>query len=105
MARVTRGTTPKNSRSGPYPMEKLRKGDKPTTVISENIARFDERQHGFARAGRGELGPVPQREMARFVPKYPLGGTFARMTASLAPVVDGEVASSRAPLPEDPVAL
>ena len=43
---------------GPYPMEKLKQVDKPTTIVTDKIERFDEREHGFARAYRGDYGPV-----------------------------------------------
>ena len=43
---------------GLYPMEKLKRVEKPTTKITDDIKRFDEREQGFARAFRGELGPV-----------------------------------------------
>ena len=39
---------------GPYPMEKLRQVDQPTTAIVGSIERFDEREHGFNRAARGD---------------------------------------------------
>ncbi|MDH5364499.1 MAG: reductive dehalogenase [Dehalococcoidia bacterium] len=91
--------------SGRFPMEKLKRVDQPTTKITDSIPRFDEREHGFARAMRGDFGPALAREMARFVDKYPLGAAFATMTAHLAPVVDGEIAPLKAPIPEDPQIL
>lgn len=54
---------------------------------------------------RGDYGPVAQRERMRFVPKYPLGASFARMTMAMAPHLDGEVAATRAPLPDAPKLL
>jgi reductive dehalogenase len=90
---------------GPYPMEKLKRVEKPTTRITDDVKRFDERQHGFARAMRGELGPVPRQEMMRFVPKFPLGASFTRTMAPLTQAVDGEVAKTKAPIPEDPAVL
>jgi reductive dehalogenase len=90
---------------GPYPMEKLKRVDQPTTIITDTIPRFDERRHGFSRARSGELGPVVHQEIARFVPKFPLGATFGKFTGALAAAVDGEVASNKAPLPDDPAAL
>ena len=90
---------------GRYPMEKLKRVDQPTSKITENIPRFDEREHGFARAMRGDFGPNLSREFERFINKYPLGAAFAEMTAHLVPVVDGEVAPVRAPIPEDPQIL
>jgi ferredoxin len=90
---------------GPYPMEKLKKVERPTTLIAEDIPRFDEREHGFARAMRGDFGPGTAKEFGRFIHKYPLGAAFAEMTGSMVPMVDGEVAKTKAPLPEDPEAL
>jgi reductive dehalogenase len=86
-------------------MERLKRVDQPTTKITENVQRFDEREHGFNRAGRGDLGPVAARECPRFVGKFPISAALAAMTAHLAPVVDGEVAPQKAPIPEDPQIL
>ena len=90
---------------GPYPMEKLKRVDQPTIRITDNIPRFDEREHGFARAMRGDFGPALATEFGRFTHKYPLGAAFANMTANLIPLVDGEVAPAKAPVPEDPKIL
>jgi len=90
---------------GYYPMEKLKRVDKPTIKITDDVQRFDEREHGFAHTMRGDYGPVPQKEMARFVPKYPLGASFAKMTMPMASSVDGEVAPVKAPISEDPATL
>lgn len=92
----------RRGRLGPYPVEALKRVEKPTTKITGEVKRFDERQHGFGRVMRGELGQAPQREMARFVPKFPLGAALVRATAPLAQAVDGDIAPTRAPLPEDP---
>jgi len=44
------------SQLGPYPMEKLKRVDKPTTLVTDEIKRFDEREMGFARMRRGDFG-------------------------------------------------
>ncbi len=90
---------------GPYPMESLKKVDQPTTRITEDIPRFDEREHGFARAMRGDFGSNPAKEFERFIHKHPLGAAFAEMTGHLVPLVEGEVAQAKAPLPKDPKGL
>jgi len=95
----------RRNRTGPYPMEKLKRVDIPTTKITDGVARFDERQHGFARVMRGELGAVPQKEMMRFIGKYPLGAAFTQAMAGLAGIKAGEPARTKAPIPEDPVLL
>ncbi len=90
---------------GPYLMERLKRVEQPTTRITDNIQRIDEREQGFNRALRGDFGPVVARERLRFVMKHPLCAALSDMTAYLAPVVDGEVAPSKAPIPEDPEVL
>ncbi len=90
---------------GPYPMEKLKRVDRPTIRITEDVQRFDEREHGFAHTMRGDYGPMPQKEMMRFVPKYPLGGAFTRVTMAMSTLADGEVATKKAPIPQDPAVL
>jgi len=90
---------------GRFPMEKLEKVDLPTTRITDRVKRFDEREHGFNRAFRGDFGPLGTRERPRFIPKFPISAALSNMTAYLAPVVDGEVAPTKAPIPEDPQIL
>src|SRR4030042_3952779 len=90
---------------GPYPMERLKRVYKPTISITDNVQRFDDREHGFSRAARGYYGPMAQNEFPRFVPKYPLSGAQLDMTAYLAARPQGIEASSKAPLPKDPEIL
>lgn len=42
----------------PYPMENLKRVDKPTTLITNQIKRFDEREMSFARMRRGDSDPA-----------------------------------------------
>ena len=89
----------------PFPMHRVRRVDAPTTKITGDVARFDEREHGFLRALRGDYGPVPRREFLRFVDKYPLSGAMKAVEQHLVAAVDGPVATTRAPLPDDPLIL
>jgi reductive dehalogenase len=90
---------------GHYPMDKLKRVDKPTTKITGGVARFDAREQGFSRANRGDFGPAAQRERARFIAKYPLGASLSRMTMLMSTALDGEVAAHKAPIPNDPKAM
>lgn len=90
---------------GPYPMEKLKRVDKPTTKITDNIQRTDEREHGFGQAYLGKFGPLPQKEVARFCEKYPISSAMWEMAAHLKAIANGEVASNKAPIPHDPELL
>jgi reductive dehalogenase len=98
----SRDWLPTGNRRPKYPVHKLKRVDRPTTRMTGDIRRADPRESGFARARRGDYGPATQREMGRFVPKYPLGGAFARFTMPLAGRRDGDIAPEKAPLPHDP---
>jgi len=90
----------------PFPMEKLRRVDRPTTLIDESkIQRVRERQSGFCKAAAGDYGPRLQKEMRRFVPKHPLSGALSWMRNNMRPFIDGLVAAHKAPIPTDPAAL
>ena len=90
---------------GPYPMEKLKRGDNPTTKITGSIERTDERDHGFSRADLGKLGSFAQKEYARFCEKYPISCAMWDIPPQLEPIADGEVAPNKAPIPQDPKLL
>ena len=89
---------------GPFPMEKLKRVDQPTTLITGNIQRFDMRENGFNQARRGDFGTIVSKELLR-PPKYPVNAVEAEMSRHLTSMSIGEVALSKAPIPEDPEIL
>jgi len=70
---------------GPYPMEKLKRVEQPTTKITGNIERFDAREHGFSKALRGDFGPVVAENMMRIFAgrKEPVGDSLFASILSL----------------------
>lgn len=93
-------------RTDPYPVEKLKRVDRPTTIVKEDeVPRVDERESGFNRASRGDFGPYLQQQRPRFVMKHPLSGALGQMQFNLVKYVDGETAPHKAPLPDDPAAM
>ena len=90
---------------GPYPMEKLKHVDKPTTIVTDNIKRVDERDQGFFKAMDGKLGPLAQKEVMRFCWKYPIGAAQVKMAGHLMTLADGETAPQLAPITRDPAIL
>ena len=86
------------SQLGPYPMEKLKRVERPTVRVTDNIRRVDPREHGFARLARGEFGPVPRRT-------YPLVTAMSEMTDRVSVRVDGDIATDKAPISGDPESL
>lgn len=90
----------------PFPMHKLKRVDRPTTVINEEkVQRVRERESGFHKAAAGDYGPVLKREFRRFVPKHPLSGALSWMRNAMMPLVDGMIAAQKAPIPTDPALL
>jgi reductive dehalogenase len=90
---------------GLLPMEKLRRVEHPTTRITDNFQRVDEREHGFSRAFRGDYGFLAPRERERFITGSRLSAVMGKMNFHLAPLVDVEVADSKANIPEAPEIL
>ncbi len=84
-------------------MEQLKRVDQPTTKVTDNIQRTDVRERGFDRALRGDFGPFAKSEYLRF--KEPISASLWEMTSSFVDKVDGEVALSKAPIPENPAIL
>lgn len=87
----------------PYPVEDLKRVDRPTTIIQDDrVPRIDEREQGFNRASRGDFGTHLKEQRTRFVKKQPLSGAAIQMSLHLKGVVDGLVSAAKAPLPDDP---
>jgi reductive dehalogenase len=90
---------------GPYPMEKLKRVNQPTTKITDNIQRIDEREHGFSRAELGKLGPFAAKEYNRFCEKYPISNAMWEIPPQLEHIADGKVYPNKAPIPQEPEVL
>ena len=68
---------------GPYPMEQVKRVDRPTTlIIDDEVPRIPKRAAMFDRALRGDLGTKTQAERNRFAFKQPhTSGMMAPMRA------------------------
>jgi 3-chloro-4-hydroxyphenylacetate reductive dehalogenase len=95
----------KNIVTAPYPMEKLKRVDTPTTLITDSVKRVPQSENGFRRAARGDFGESAVREMKRFVKKYPVSSALSNMTSCLVPFADGNTAGLIAPISENPLIL
>lgn len=88
---------------GRYPMERVPRVDRPTTRVEpDRIERPSARHNFFVRARAGDLGPRPQREVARFIPKAPHGRATEAMLAKLAQLHRGDHTPRTAPGTDDP---
>ena len=79
------------SHLGPYPMERIKRVDAPTTLIFEDeVPRVPKRAAFFERALRGDMGPKLQRERARFATKHPFAHAMTPMIRGMVPFQDGQ---------------
>jgi reductive dehalogenase len=90
---------------GAFPMEKLKRVDVPTTLITGDIKRVPKRADGFVRAFFGDLGPKPKTEIRRFITKNPLNAAIGHLHWAQVPIHRGDPAPEKAPIPNDPQAL
>ena len=85
-----------------FPANKLRRVDRPTTLIEDDkIQRVNQRDSGFIKARRGFYGPTFQKNPF----EDPLSAAESRMLGMMRPFLDGIVAKQRAPIPDDPKLL
>ena len=91
---------------GKYPMETVKRVDKPTTRIdAEAIKRVPFRASFFTRPFYGDLGKRAKAERPRMIHKYPLSASVGDIMAHMVPLQDGEVAPETAPGTDDPDAM
>jgi len=86
----------------PFPVEYLRRVNRPTVSIDEEkIQRIDERETGFMRGARGYFGLRLKTEGPRHVQKYPISRASSWMMKNMAPFVNGPISNKKAPLLND----
>lgn len=88
-----------------YPMEQVKRVDRPTTLIfDDEVPRVPKRANFFARAAFGDLGSKAQQEVRRFAYKHPLTAGMMFPLRCLVPHQDGKVSAHRTNGLDDPVA-
>jgi reductive dehalogenase len=87
---------------GLYPMERVKRSDATTTLITDEIPRVPKRAAFFSRALAGDLGPKAQRERARFATKTPNADAMVPLIRAMVPLQDGPIAKNPMPDTDDP---
>jgi reductive dehalogenase len=85
---------------GTYPMEKVKRVDKPTTFIdAASVERVPKRADFFSRGAFGDLGVVAERESidGHFMEKEPIGAALGVVVSEGVPLQFGEPAATKAP--------
>jgi len=91
-----------------FPVNRLKRVDRPTTIIEDGkVQRVKQSDSGFNKASRGDYGPSLQkgRDSSHSLAPYPLEGAQLRMTGMMRSMVDGIVATQKAPISENPQKL
>jgi reductive dehalogenase len=86
-------------------MERIRRVDAPTTLITADVKRVPKRAGFFVRAFYGDLGRNAGEEIKRFITKNPLNAAIGHLHWKHVPMHTGEAAAEKAPLPNDPEQL
>jgi len=91
---------------GPFPMHRLKRVNKPTTLISDDIQRIDFRDIAIIKAARGDYGPVVKRNAdPSYKQQNPFGESISNVLAQIGRFEGSKVADNKAPIPDDPVIL
>jgi epoxyqueuosine reductase len=89
-------------RLGPLPMDRVRRVDRPTTLVTETVQRIDMRDTAYGLAARGEYGPAVQKGVQNSLPgKYPLSAAQKDVMDYLALMPSNAVGAKIAPIPHD----
>ncbi|MFQ5742376.1 MAG: Fe-S protein [Acidobacteriota bacterium] len=89
---------------GAYPMERIKRVESSTTLVTDAVPRVPKRASFFARARFGDLGEIARREVRRFAWKTPSVQAMTPLIRGMVPLQDGEVAAAEAPGTSDPTA-
>lgn len=91
---------------GPFPMHRLRRVDKPTTLVSEEIQRVNGADNPLDMARRGAYGPAVQRAAEPFLPdRHAVSAALHDVVVRVATVREEKVAAVKAPISDDPRVL
>ncbi len=87
-----------------YPMETVKRADRPTTLILDaEVPRVPKRAAFFQRALHGDLGERTRRERTRFAFKTPFSYSLLQAIRALVPLQDGAVGAAASGF-DDPAA-
>ena len=90
---------------GPYPLEKLKRVDKPTAGYVGEISQRSMADSAMAKVMESELGKRVRAEGVMFYDRDPLCSSLSSLQNYIAKFQLPDVAETRAPLPEDPSIL
>lgn len=82
------------SHLGPYPVESLKRTNKPTTHIFEDeVPRVPSRANMYVRTALGDLSGKAAKEAARWSQKHPVAQGLVRPMWAIKPLQDGQVSA------------
>ena len=88
-----------------YPMEQVKRQDRPTTIIlDDQVPRVPKRAAFFTRANYGDLGEKAKAERQRFATKHPFALGMIPLIRNMVPLQDRETAPEQACGLDDPAA-
>jgi reductive dehalogenase len=90
-------------RLGALTMERVKRVDRPTNLVTDAVQRVDMRDTAYGLAARGEYGPAVQKGVQKPQPeKYPLSMAQKDFIDYIALMQGNTVGARIAPIPQDP---
>ncbi len=102
---ITRDQYIRNGNPGAFPLQRLKRVDKPTTEIPGSILRVKASEAALSKAARGEYGPKIQHAFLNESQSYPLCASMYSTIHHLAAISKNPVAPMNAEIPDDPEIL
>lgn len=91
---------------GTFPMDRIKRVDAPTSIITDAVQRIDMRDTAYGLAARGEYGQAVQKGVQQSLPgKYPLSAAQKDIIDHLSLIQFNPAAAGIAPIPQDPSSL
>lgn len=91
---------------GPFPVNRLKRVERPTTRVTNSGQRIDLRDLAYGLAARGEYGPAVQKGVQRSLPgKYPFSAALKDVIDYISLIENTHVPPQIAPIPRDPEIL
>jgi reductive dehalogenase len=95
----------RSSHLSAYPMETVKRVDRPTTLIlDDEVPQVPKRAAFFQRALHGDLGEKAKKERTRFAFKTPFSFGLLQLIRAMVPFQDGQVTPAYARSLNDPAA-
>ena len=88
-----------------FPMHRLKRVDRPTNTITDQVQRVSPKDSPFGKAARGIYGPEVKKRFINLTSKDPISGSLSELTAYLGKIIPDESNPVKAEITRSPELL